>query len=139
MVKKGKETKLINDNSFRVKYGTIDCVDMKSIYIDINSWIIPKNSIEKQNELNSIGFDLKKKIYNTINTKYFKNYFIVDFDVALSGLKEGKKSFMNLNVVVYPKTLMKFNSEIVKKEITHISDNIISELKSKNFEFYGKK
>ena len=139
MVKKGKETKLINDNSFRVKYGTIDCVDMKSIYIDINSWIIPKNSIEKQNELNSIGFDLKKKIYNTINTKYFKNYFIVDFDVALSGLKEGKKSFMNLNVVVYPNTRMKFNSEIVKKEITCISDSIINELKSKNFEFYGKK
>ena len=42
MIKKGKETKLTNDNSFRVKYGTIDSVDMKSIYIDINSWIIPK-------------------------------------------------------------------------------------------------
>ena len=40
---------------------------------------------------------------------------------------------MNLNVVVYPNTRMKFNSEIVKKEITCISDSIINELKSKKF------
>ena len=63
-MKKGKSVKLTGFKSFKVSYGTVDYKNLKSIYLNIQSWVEPKDFFE--NPERTINY-LIKKIKSTIS------------------------------------------------------------------------
>ena len=45
-MKKGKTAKLSGYRTFKSHYGTIDAQNLKSIYLNIQTWVEPKDEVE---------------------------------------------------------------------------------------------
>lgn len=135
----GKEKKLFKNESFRVKYGTIDAVKLNAIYIDIESWIQPRELINFDSNIRLTRRDIITKLKGTLDQEFFSENFIVDLDLRSSGMTLNKKSFMFIEVTVYPKKHTKFNSDAVKARVREIALSTIDVLQKNNFNFYSKK
>ena len=46
-MKKGKTAKIIGFKTAKVTYGTVDSVNFKSIYLNIQTWVEPKKRSRK--------------------------------------------------------------------------------------------
>jgi hypothetical protein len=135
----GKEKKLFKNESFRVKYGTIDALKLNAIYINIESWVQPKEIINFESNIRLTRKNIISEIKKTIDLDFFFENFIVDLDLRSSGMSLNKKSFMFVEVTVYPKNFMKFNSEQIKTQVLNISKAAIDAVQKNNFIFYSKK
>lgn len=135
----GKEKKLYQTQNFRVKYGTVDASKMTAIYVIVESWIQP---LEITNFDSCVRLTRKKiinQLKNNIKNTIFLDNFIVDLDLRSSGMSINKKSFMSIEITVYPNKLLKFNSDIIKNQISEITDCVIKEVQKNNFKFNAKK
>jgi hypothetical protein len=63
----------------------------------------------------------------------------VDLDLRSSGLSLNKKSFMFIEVTVYPKKFIKFNSEVLTNQVTSLALQTIDTVQKNNFKFFSKK
>jgi len=141
MGKKNKEFK-INTNSYRIKYGGIKYNDNKSIFIKINGW--GETLIEEENFkpiLNKIKKDIHLKIKNKKVNNFLNDFFIVDFDMRESGIKKGKKSFMNCTINLYQKHNKPLHDNDIQKEIKSVINTVITEVldKTQHFNFNSTK
>jgi hypothetical protein len=121
-----------------ISYGTVDSKELKSIYINFQMWLLPKKEFEKWNkQITILERNIKQVVIDTINKKIFKETFIVDLDVKLSGLSYGKKSFVNLEITLFTTQIMDFREQSIKNNIKDISDAIYVDcfLNSKDFNF----
>lgn len=135
----GKEIQLFKTDNFRVKYGTVDAVKLKAIYLNIESWVQPLELINFDSKIRSIRKDIILKLNKTLDKTLFLNNFIVDLDLRSSGMVLNKKSFMFIEVTIYPKVYHKFNSIELVKTTTEIASTIINLVQSNNFKFYATK
>lgn len=135
----GKEKKLFRTDSFRVKYGTIDATRLNAVYIDIESWIQPKELINFDSNIRITRRNIINDLTSRIDKEFFNDNFIVDLDLRSSGMSLSKKSFMFIEVTVYPKNVHKFNSELLMKKIKEVSTVVINVVEKNNFKFYSKK
>jgi hypothetical protein len=125
-MKKGKNLKITGHKSFKVNYGTVDSKNLKSIYLNIQTWAEPKIEILTPiRSVNLLSREIKHTIYNILDKNIFDEKFIVDLDLRSSGIQLGKKSFLNLECILYPKNEEDFKSYRLKNEIKKISDSII--------------
>lgn len=141
-MKKGKSAKLTGYKSFKVTYGTVDSKNLKSIYINLQSWVEPIQNIEKvDSTINNLSRKIKHTVLESSDKEVFEQKFIVDLDLRSSGIQMNKKSFMNLECYLFTKNHYDFKSPILKQSIKKIVDNIISEVlvKNKFFEFTNSK
>lgn len=137
-VKLGKEKILCKNENFRVKYGTINSLDLKSVYIIIESWVTP----EKNGSNNRLLSKLKKHIRENLNNNmsFFNKNYILDLDLRTSGLKKNKKSFMCLDLTLFnTKSNITFNDDILNSSVTDISYNLMETLKTFNFSYQSNK
>ena len=139
LTKFGKEKKLFKTDSFRVKYGTIDANKLNAIYIDIESWIQPQELINFDSNVRITRKNILMKLKETIDNDLFLENFIVDLDLRSSGMTLNKKSFMFIEVTIYPKKYLKFNSDILIKKTKEIALDVISVIQKNNFKFYANK
>lgn len=124
-MKKGKSVKLNLYNPIKSVYGTVDSKELKSVYINIQSWVTPKYDTENWNRIVcNLSREIKHSVYNSINTKVFLEKSIVDLDLRTSGISHGKKSFFNLEVNLYTFTQMDFKSQEIKESVKVIVKNI---------------
>jgi len=137
-MKKGKSAKLAGYKQFKVSYGTVDSKNLKSVYINIQTWAEPKKEIESpQNSVNIFSRQIKHTILEKVNTKFFIDKFIVDLDLRSSGIQMNKKSFLNLECFLYLQDeMMDFKSLKLKMEIKKIVDAILNKNFKKN-EYYS--
>jgi hypothetical protein len=135
----GKEKKLFKNESFRVKYGTIDALKLNAIYINIESWVQPKEIINFESNIRLTRKNIISEVKKNIDFDFFFENFIVDLDLRSSGMSLNKKSFMFIEITVYPKKYTKFNSEQIKSQILTISKAAIEAVQKNNFIFYSKK
>lgn len=135
----GKEKTLFKDEYFRVKYGTIDALKLNAIYINVESWVQPMELTNFDNKIRLIRSSILSKLNKTIDTELFSNDVIVDLDLRSSGLMLNKKSFMSIEITIYPQKRVKFNSEIIKTHIKDIAQNTINVLVTNNFKYNSKK
>jgi hypothetical protein len=141
-MKKGKSVKLNLYNPIKSMYGTVDSKNLKSLYINIQSWVTPKFEHDNWNRVVcNLSRDIKHSVYNSINTKLFKEQSIVDLDLRTSGISHGKKSFLNLEVNLYTTQEMDFKSIEIKNSVKQIIKNIFKEnvIQNKYFEFSPSK
>ena len=137
-MKKGKSCVLKGYKNFKTSYGTVDSKNLKSIYINIQSWVEPKKSLENWGREVSCLNRLIKQLLLEISDKFiFHNKFIVDLDLRTSGITLGKRSFMNLEITLYTKTEIDFKSIKLKNEIkqiiSYIEKDIFSQSELLNF------
>ncbi len=141
-MKKGKCVKLNLYSPIKTTYGTVDYKNLKSIYINIQSWVTPKRDSENwRRVVNLLAKDIKCSVNESINRQIFKEDIIVDLDLRVSGISQGKKSFFNLEITIFTIDSIEFRlpeiKESVKKIIKTIYRNDI--IQNRDFDFLSSK
>ena len=146
-MKKGKEIKNKTHKDFTITYGTVNNNKTKAIYISFSSWAEPRNNneINYSRVIRDIDKKIRQRVYNLISSDvcnpFLKNRTILDYDIKESGVKFGKRSFSNGEIILFLKEEISVNSERLKPYIEDILDNILEGVleKDKNFKFFIKK
>jgi hypothetical protein len=132
-MKKGKTTKLTGYRTFKSHYGTIDSQNLKSIFINIQTWVEPKDEVENWNRVVlNMSRSVKHTVLDKINKEVFDTKFIVDLDLRTSGLQPKKKSFMNLEINLFLLESMDFKSPKLKKYVKSLIKNVYGDVLAKN-------
>ena len=117
-MKKGKSVKLTGFKSFKVSYGTVDYKNLKSIYLNIQSWVEPKDFLENAEKI--IAY-LIKRIKLSISDEYFQ--YLEKYQA-----KYGKKTVLLMQVgsfhEIYSCNIRQKNPEIY--QIADILNLIVS-------------
>ena len=112
-MKRGKEITLDVSSNYKVKLGTVDNKNSKSIYISLSAWgeLLPTNDIiNYDGVISKLRKQIKHNINSTINTEDFhKNKYIVDLDMRSSGISNQKRSFMSCEITLYQKNNISIN------------------------------
>ena len=125
-------------DSIKVNYGTVDSKNLKSVYLNIQTWA---NPVEESGNWNrvvaNLSRNIKHNILEVIDTEYFQPNYIVDLDLRTSGIQLNKKSFMNLEITFFMKKEIDFKSQELKDVLKKIAKFIYRENLKKNpiFEF----
>jgi hypothetical protein len=141
-MKKGKSVKLNLFTPIKSVYGTVDSKNLKSIYINIQSWVCPKIEYDNWNRVVcNLNREIKHSVYNSISQEIFLEKNIVDLDLRTSGINKGKKSFFNLEVNLYTNEELDFKSQELKDSVKRIVKNIFTNNLTNNsyFDFYKTK
>jgi hypothetical protein len=126
-MKKGKSVKLNLYNPIKSVYGTVDSKNLKSIYINIQSWVTPKDEYDNWNRIvSNLGREIKHSVYKSINTDIFQDKSIVDLDLRTSGISHGKKSFFNLEINLYTTNEFDFKSTEIKNSVKNIVQSVFN-------------
>lgn len=137
-MKKGKTAKIIGFADSKVTYGTVDSKELKSVYLNLQSWVSPKDDSENWERLvSNFGKAIKSSIYEELNRDLFKEKYIVDLDLRSSGIVVGKKSFMNLEITFFLNKEIDFKDNKLKDSLRQITRRIylVDFKKNKHFEF----
>ena len=137
-MKKGKSVKLNLYSPIKSVYGTVDSKNLKSLYINIQSWVSPKFEHDNWNRVvGNLNREIKHSVYNSIDSDIFKETSIVDLDLRTSGISHGKKSFFNLEVNLYTNEEFDFKSSEIKESVKKIIKNIVKDnvIENKYIEF----
>jgi len=139
-MKKGKTSQLTGFKTAKVVYGTVDSVNLKSLYLNIQTWVEPiYESDNWSRTVLNLSRGVKHSVYESLNNKIFDTKFIVDLDLRSSGLNLNKKSFMNLEVNFYViEENLDFKSKQIKDSLIKITNQIfIDNFHDNNyFKFY---
>ena len=141
-MKKGKSVKLNLYNPIKSVYGTVDSKNLKSVYINIQSWVTPKQEYDNWNRVvSNLGREIKHSVFESINQKLFQEKSIVDLDLRTSGISHGKKSFFNLEINLYTNSELDFKSAEIKDSVKTIVKSIFRNniQQNKYFEFSTSK
>lgn len=133
-MKKGKTSKIQGFKIAKVTYGTVDSIELKSIYLNIQTWVEPIKESDNWNRVVlNLSRSIKHTVYNTINNDLFEQNFIVDLDLRSSGLTMGKKSFLNLEINFFLKEKeVDFKSQQVKDYLKSMVKNVVNQNFNKN-------
>ena len=108
-MKKGKSVSLKGYKKFKVNYGTVDSKNLKSFYINIQSWLNPKRNEENwERVVMNFNRSIRHTIYEILKYDFIETNFIVDTDLRSSGLSCNKSSFMNLEITFFLKNVSEF-------------------------------
>ena len=135
-MKKGKTIKINQYESLKTSYGTVDSKNLKSLYINLQTWVLPKDEYENWVSIvGNLSRDIKHSVYESLNGELFHENFIVDLDLRTSGIQVGKKSFMNLEINLFTKNELDFKSTIVKDSVKKIIKEIYKNCIIRNTKF----
>tara|TARA_R100000322_G_scaffold116129_1_gene74592 strand:- start:278 stop:715 length:438 start_codon:yes stop_codon:yes gene_type:complete len=144
MLKQGREIKIDISDLFKTSYGTVDVTKLKSIFLNVSSWVEPINESSNWSvPVNRIKSKIKKSLHNQLVSTPFKDKAIIDLDLRTSGIRKGKRSFMRCEVTLFldSKRKIDLRSLEMSHSINKITNNIIKEslLSSQTFKFYNSK
>tara|TARA_B100002019_G_C21238599_1_gene584165 strand:- start:611 stop:1051 length:441 start_codon:yes stop_codon:yes gene_type:complete len=145
MLKQGREINTKTSDYFRTSYGTVDVKTLKSLYLNLSSWVEPLHDLERWDErINRMKYKIKNTIHRQLVETPFKEKVIVDLDLRSSGIKKGKRSFMKCEVTLFLnkiKSKKDLKSKEIKNSIDLLTNKIIKEslTTSKDFQFHPSK
>ena len=130
-MKKGKTSKIQGFNTSKIVYGTVDSINFKSLYLNLQTWVEPINEPENCTRVVlNLSRAVKHSVYETLDKELFDDSFIVDLDLRSSGLTLGKKSFMNLEINFF---LNEEELDFKSKEIKENLKTIVTRIYDENF------
>jgi len=146
-MKTGKEIKNNNFKNYNVVFGSVNNKNPKAVYINISAWAEPLEE-EGVNYTRSIK-DINKKIKNVLFSHFYsesdsdfvRNDTIVDLDIRESGIRYGKRSFMNCEITLFLHTELPVNSDKMSYNLDRITPMVIKSVfdENKTFKFHKKK
>jgi hypothetical protein len=141
-MKKGKSCVIKGFKNLKSNYGTVDSKNLKSIYLNIQSWVEPKSiEVNWVRPVSLLNKKIKSTVTEILDNELFDSKFIVDMDLRTSGISIKKKSFMNLEITFFTKKEVNFKSIELKNHLKRVVEYIDFECfnKSNNFSFHLKK
>ena len=128
-MKKGKTIRINGLKKIKAIYGSVDAKNLKSIYLNIQTWVDPKIDMVEgwERVISNLSRQIKHTIHDIINRTFFEDKFILDLDLRSSGIQYGKKSFLNLEITFFVKEQVSFKSNILKGEMKKITQILFSE------------
>lgn len=137
-VRLNSEKKIEND-SFKLKIGTTNKINPMVIYVEGKAFISPEDDKEDYTkDIAEIKHVFKQSISDGLcTTDVFDNKYIIDFQVASSGIAINKKSFLSFQFLVRQKrdNVMKLTDVKAKTEkmIINIVDSLKNAILEHNF------
>lgn len=121
-MKKGKTSKIAGFKTAKVLYGTVDSINFRSLYLNIQTWVEPIKDSENWNRIvQNLSRTIKHVVHDCLDRNLFDDKFIVDLDLRSSGISLGKKSFLNLEINLYLKEEgLDFKSSILKETLKKV-------------------
>jgi hypothetical protein len=144
-MKTGKEIKKEKFKDYTTIFGSVNDKEGKVLYINITSWVEPilDEKIRYYRVIRDINKKVNQEIYNLISSKYNDNFdkdrLIIDLDIKESGVKFGKKSFMNCEITLFSYMFLSVTSELMNTILDDISEHIITNVFKTNKYFYFHK
>ena len=146
-MKTGKELKINKFKNCNIIFGSVNNKHSKTIYINISAWAEPiqNKPILYNRVIKDINKKIKQNLFNIFDAEneigIKKNNTIVDLDIRESGIKFGKRSFLNCEITLFFDSEIPVNSEIMKEKLNSIVDTIITNSFNDNkfFNYYKKK
>tara|TARA_B100000963_G_scaffold334589_1_gene327914 strand:- start:1593 stop:2027 length:435 start_codon:yes stop_codon:yes gene_type:complete len=137
-MKRGKELKLDLNPNYKIKLGTVDNKNPKTIYINLTAWGQLKKydiDLNYDNVINKLRTKIKHKI-NSYNIDAFHNgKYIVDLDMRSSGIKPTKRSFMSCEITLFQKEKTPITNTDIVNSSKEIIEDIIKDCLNKNEHF----
>ena len=128
--------KKIKNDFFNIKIGTVNRLNPQVVYFEVRTFVAP---LEEYDNYNYVFSFLRKELSNTLNNKLknndlFTNKFILDFQVANSGVKVNKKSFLTFQLFLRQKndqlhdlkTIKKLSEPFITDLLETLKENIIT-------------
>lgn len=132
-MKKGKTAKIIGFNNSKVNYGTVDSKNLKSVYLNLQSWVSPVDEYETWDRIvANFSRSIKHTVHEVLDREFFKENYIVDLDLRTSGIVYGKKSFMNLEITLFLTKECDFKDFILKEKLKKVAKEVYIENFKKN-------
>lgn len=143
-MKRGKEIKLELFKNFKIVAGTVDNKNPKSIYLNLSAWGEP--STDDEFNYDRIIKNMHKTIKQTMHDYIKPDNFIVertivDLDMRESGVKYGKRSYVNCEITLYQKNDYPVNSKTLRPILIDLACMIANRgfEDNKYFNFYRTK
>jgi hypothetical protein len=143
-MKLGKEIKIKNFKDFNMCFGSVNNKQPKSFYLNISSWVEPKENSD--GNYNKSIKNLNKKISQTLfnyssKFNFERDMTIIDLDLRESGIRKGKRSFMSCEMTFYPNRHISVNSDEVKNFLTNLTQELIDKVfkQCDTFNFHKRK
>ena len=128
--------KSLQHDTFKLKLGTMDKTNPLVIYIEGKVFITPneeKDSYTK--DMKDIKFALKKTIRESLsNSDFFQNEYILEFQIADTGIKTNKKSFLTFELLLRQPANKVSKLNDIKKYTEHDIYEIINSLEQNSVE-----
>jgi hypothetical protein len=133
-MKNGKKIKLDLSKVYKTNYGTVDNKNFKSTYLTVSCWAEPNKEEESwERVIKSLRRDIKSQLHNTVD--------IDNLDIRSSGIRTGKRSYLNCEMTLFVKSNIEFKSEKVNYSVTGILNGLIENVfqTNKYFRFHKTK
>lgn len=128
-VKRQKRTnveKRLKNDFFNIKLGTVNKNNPEVIYFEVRTFISPLEECDNYSQVFAyLKKEFSKKISNTLkNNDFFSDKYILDFQIANSGIRLNKKSYLSFQLFLRQKSV------VIKelKEIKKIAEPFLTEL-----------
>lgn len=138
--------KRINNDLFKLKIGTTNKINPQIIYIEGKTFISPE---EKKTNYSEELSTMRSTLVNSLSRSLTKtqlfvpNKYIIDFQVAKTGINPSKRSFLGFQLMLKQKFAPFKKVSDVKDEYEPLLNNIISTLVDKiqdlHFNIYKSK
>jgi hypothetical protein len=144
MTKQGREVKTDVSDVFRTSYGTVDVSTMKSVYLNLSSWVEPLYDNDSWGKtITKFKYSIDNLIHRELRETILKKKAIVDLDLRGSGMRKGKRSFMRCEVTMFTENKNKpdIKSKELSEPLNHITNMIINKalIPSEGFKFHRTK
>lgn len=126
-MKIGKFIQLGYHENVKMGYGSVDCKNLKTVYLKLNSWVTPMNEIDYDSVISKVRKSIINKIY-LLQNGAFKRECIVDIDIKTKGVKLNKKSYMDIEITLYTTGFF----EIKNKSFSIMVQNILKSIIDKD-------
>jgi hypothetical protein len=146
-MKTGKELKVTKHKNYNISFGSINNKHSKAAYINLSTWAEPieENVVSYNRVIKDINKKIKQGLYNLFDNEFetgiLKDRTIVDLDIRESGIKFGKRSFMNCEITLFMDYEIPVNSEHMKEKLDNVISMVVNSIfeSNKTFNFHKKK
>ena len=140
MATRSNSEKKIEHDLFKLKIGTTNNISPEVIYVEGRTFIMPTfDEASYSKDIKEISHAFKKNVSRLLsNNDFFEDKFILDFQVAVNGIKMDKKSFLSFQFLLKQKNkekLLKLNESknILCKSIIDIIDDLQKDIVDHGF------
>ncbi len=145
-MKTGKEIKINKLKNYNVVFGSVNNRHPKAVYINVSAWSEPidEDEINYSRIIKDINKKVRQSIFNSLDNNEYSDFLkdrtIVDFDIRESGIRFGKRSFMNCEITLFLNVEIPINSELMKPMLDNVLNKIENTFETnKSFNFFKKK
>lgn len=122
----------------KYEFGFLSLHQNRSMFINISTWVTLKNDENWSRDLSKLNKEIKRYLFNNLNSSKFDKFFISDMECRETGFKQGITIYVDFEITLFAKStkFFEFSKELrmeVESHINYIIENILVD--DENFSF----